>query len=568
MPLLMAPVALAVLAACFIGAGRLLPGDRPWPERFAAGAMAAGVAVQALAWASALSGAALWALLAAGALATLLPGSGMRPPGWHVAVPLLLLLPLAAMPQSARDAMNHHLYLPRLWLESGSMYRGDWCRFFSYPALVESLYALLGGTLGFGSSGVLSLAGLLAATGAAVQGRRGLDAATAALVLLSIPEVLRNATWAYSDSFLLLFSILTAREAASESPDPVRLALWGSGAAMCKYNGLVVTALALAAACARARRGVPAALLLTALLSATWALPNLVEHGNPFHPLPGSLLNPGGNPRTEALLRDYRDYTASLDSPADVLTLPLDMSVNGVWDDPRRFDGATGPLLLLGTFLFAAAGRRRGRLAAPLLTGAAILLLTAPAVRARYMFPALGMLAVLAGEGLAAVLRMKGVVRTAALVSVAACTGWSGSWLARLYARERPWEAVDADFLERRLPYMEFYRQAGGVLGRADTTLFVNMGNRAFYFPSFVIYNDRRFPLLVLEPLWEGCTADGLEARLRAMGVRYLAMDMDVSQANIVPELDDAQLAEWRVFLAGLEPLVSSGPYILFRLVE
>lgn len=192
-----------------------------------------------------------------------------------------------------------------------------------------------------------------------------------------------------------------------------------------------------------------------------------------------------------------------------------------------------------------------------------------PAIRVRYLFPGLVMAAPLAGEGLSAVMDRGRPARIAAFLVMAASIGWSGSWLVRLYAETEPWRGANRDYLVNRLPYMPFYMSADRVLEPSDTTLFINMGNRAFYFPSYVIFDDRRFPLVVLDRLWRGCNAEELAEALRRTGAEYLAMDMEISQINIVSELGEAEFAEWRRFLSRkAEPVVTRGDYVLFRLLD
>ena len=571
---LLSLLALAALTGAFTGAGGLVPGSRPWVVRMALGALAVSLA----GWLSLLVPAALWTILGA-SLAAFLAGSRIRP-GRGALVPLAaaaMLFPLAAMPQTARDAMNHHMYLPRLWLSAGVIHRPGWCPFFSYPYLVESLYALVGGTLGFRASGMVSLAGFVGAVAAARHaaapfGRRA--ALLAPFVVLSIPEALRNATWAYSDSFLLMFSILAAGELAREDCDASLAALWGAAAGACKYNGFAVTVVTLLALAARHRRSLrrlaaPAGLALA--LSATWALPNAIEHGNPFHPLLGDLFGGGQtvSERTAELLGAFSDYAASVSTLPDLLALPVRISVSGRWDDPRLYDGASGPLLLLGFLLFLLLCRHRARALPALAALVLTVLLSMPSVRVRYLFGPAGMLVPLAAAGLDRALGSGRLGRAAAGAAIALCLVWSGSWLVRLYSSERPWEALEPTFLENRLPYMPFYMEADRVLEETDTTLFVNMGNRAFYWPSYAIFNSHRFPLDVLEPVWEGDDAGELASRLRARGISHVAIDMDIADINITGELGDGEFERWREFVAmRLEPVVSKGPYVLFRLPE
>lgn len=567
-----------VLILAFEGLGKLIARGRSVSERLAAGALALALLAAAAGWLGVLEKPILWVLLIVPAiLAFRRPLPSVPRAGWLLVISFALLFPLAAMPPMARDALNHHLYLPRLWLEGGGILRPAWAGYFSYPYLVELFYCISGATFGFGTSGVVSLAGfliaLLAAWETAEEWRKG-TGLLAALVLLSIPEALRNATWAYSDSFLVLFSILAWRELIRREGSAARASLWAASAAACKYNGLIVLFLIALVLPLRFRPRasvLAASVAIMAGISMTWALPNIVEHGNPFYPLFGGVFGTSRDlaPQSRQLLSDYGGFVAAVGGPLDLLALPLRLAVSGEWDDPRRFDGSAGPLILLGSALFLVAGPRRRTLVLPALCILLGVLANWPAVRVRYVLPGLAMLCIPAAGGLREALSGKRFPGIAVAVAGAVCVGWTASSLLRLYAAERPWEAGRSDFLESRLPFMRFYEISDTMLETGDTTLFLNMGNQAFYYPGYVIYEETRFPIPLLDRIWRGMDADSIALELRESGVDYLAMDMAIADVNLSGLLDAEGFAVWRDFAARkLEPVVSDGPYVLFRLTE
>ena len=157
-----------------------------------------------------------------------------------------MLLPLALLPPSSRDALIHHLYQARIWLEAGRILRPEWAEYFSYPYLTETLYSLAGGTFGFRISRVVSLVGFIGACSVAsgffLRRGRKVEAVLSVLILMSIPELLRNATWSYSDTFLVFFSLLAYTELQRDDGNPLLAILWAGAASCCKYNGLIVLA--------------------------------------------------------------------------------------------------------------------------------------------------------------------------------------------------------------------------------------------------------------------------------------------------------------------------------------
>ena len=54
----------------------------------------------------------------------------------------LFLIPLALTPPIARDALIHHLAIPKLWLLNGGFYEIKWADFSYYPMNVDLLYLI------------------------------------------------------------------------------------------------------------------------------------------------------------------------------------------------------------------------------------------------------------------------------------------------------------------------------------------------------------------------------------------------------------------------------------------
>ncbi len=580
---ILAPLLLLLLAASASGWGSLaLPpsSGAPWSRRFGAGILLLFFLTSSAAWAGLLEGWMLWTVLGGGVLLLCWrPGLGL-PDGWAWLLLLALpLIPLVMLPPISRDAMNHHLYLPRIWLESGGMARPEWASYFSYPYLVEALYALVGGTVGFQASRAVSLLGFLGIGAVAWEALRRTGGRRVALVgllvLASIPELVRNATWSYSDTFLAMFALMAYVEMTGERGSPVRAVLWAGAAGCCKYNGILVLAAVLLLLPFRFRldrRTLGGLLVAAAITSGWWAVPNLLQWGNPVYPLMRGVFGP--TVEMTARASEYmaaNAYGSPVQGPLDLLLLPVRMSVWGEWDDPSRFDGASGPLLLAGCILSVVlVRRRRWRFAMPLVYLALALVLGGGAVRTRYMIPALVMLSLPAamalGEGLLARGRSVAILTG---VLVLGCSAWSLDRFLDLYVLERPWLLPSREeYLGANTLYWDFYRECAEHVPPSDTTYLVSM-DRAFYFPSHAVYDRRRVPLQLLDRLWSGADADSMASWIRSTGAEWVAVDMMWTSANTPTVLEGGGLAEWRRFTAGvLEPVASTDGMVLLRLPD
>ncbi len=572
-------VSLAVfttIGAAIMGIGSTILPRGLLSRKFAAGAIGLFVVLSIAGWLGLFRNYVLWGILACGILAFMYHLKSLKLPSgiWWLAGGLLVLLPLAILPPFSRDAMNHHLYLPGLWLSSGGIVRPDWGAFLSYPYMVETFYTLAGGTFGFSGARMISLLGL-AATGIALlelHGKNRVLAVLSVIVLLSMPELLRNATWAYSDTFLVFFSVMAFLELIRDDGDALAAVVWAGAAALCKYNGVLVLAGTLLILPVRFRgswKRAPLFLGVALLMCGWWALPNLIQWGNPAYPLMRGIFGPVDqlSERGVALVSAARAYTSPPGGILDFLLLPIRLSITGQWDNPRLFDGSSGPLLLAGLILFLVVRRGRTRyLLLPLLFLSSALLFRGSAIRIRYFLPGLAMLSVPAALGIFTVFRrMKPYL---AVILTGVCVLWTGSRIAELYSDLKPWLLFgEGNYLANRLEYLSFYEEAETVLDMEHLTLFVNMGNRAFYFPSEVVYDEHRFPIILLEKLWAGMNAGEIADELRSDGVSHLAVHMGYTSINIPFELSSDEMMEWREFVAmHMKPVITRNPYVLFEL--
>ncbi len=571
---------LMILAVSFTGWGSLtLPHPESWAGKFGAGVLLVYFLVSAAGWTGYLLPSLLWIILAIGAFLWVRPGHFAVPvSGLMIALCGLILFPLIILPPVSRDAMIHHLYEARIWLEAGRIVRPGWAGVFSYPYLVESLYTIAGGTFGFRFARVISLLGFLAAASVPAGyflGKGNKKAAVLSLILLmSIPELVRNATWSYSDSFLVFFSLLAYVELVKKDGNPVLAVLWAGGAGSCKYNGVIVlfSVIILLPFFFRSmsRKVILYSILAVFFTTVWWAVPNILKWSNPVYPLLQSIFGP--NIQMSGRAAGYfavNTFGSSISGILDYLLLPVRISLDGEWNNPVLFDGASGPLLLAGTILaLPVVKNRRRKFLLPLIYMIVALISNGTSVRVRYFLPGLAMLSIPIAEAFNSLLQNpKKLIRASIFILITVCAVWSADKIRWLYGYEKPWEfRDDTTYLHENAPYYDFYRKCERYLSESDTTLMVNM-NRPFYFPGYAVFDNNVAPLQLMEILWSGTDAEGITAALRENGITHLAMDMFITSINITPELSADELTQWRYFVSfKLDPLLTIDRYILFKL--
>jgi hypothetical protein len=557
----------------------MIPYSGSWSRRFGAGSLVLFCLVSAAGWSGNLTSLLLWVILTIGALLWIRPGRFSAPAGSvMIALCGIILLPFVLLPPVSRDAMIHHLYQARIWLEAERIVRPDWSGIFSYPYLVESFYAIAGGTFGFRVSRAVSFLGFLAACSVPAgyflsKGKRK-SAILSLLVLMSIPELLRNATWSYSDSFLVFFSLLAYVELIRKDGNPVLAVIWAGGASCCKYNGFIV----LLSVCIllpfffrnMSRKTILSSIFAAVFTTAWWAVPNILQWGNPVYPLLQSIFGPDVSVSSGAA-EYYSMSTAStsIHGIVDYLLLPVRISLHGEWNNPVLFDGASGPLLLAGTILaIPLAWKRRRKFLLPLLYLSIALITNGTAIRVRYFLPGLAMLSIPVSEALESLLcSSKKILRTASFSLIAICLAWSAEKIIRLYEYEKPWEFQDEDtYLSEHTTYHDFFERCDPYLSERDTTLMVNL-NRPFYYPGYAIFDHKVVPFELMEMLMSGMSAEDIARNLRDNGITHIAMDMFLTSINISPELTETELLQWRRFVSlEIRPVLTVNQYILFEL--
>ncbi len=573
-------VFLSIAAISISGYGALaFPQSNSWARRFGAGSLLMFFLISAAGWAGLLVPALLWAILAIGTLLWIRPGRGAMPEGGAlIALCALILFPLILLPPISRDAMIHHLYQARIWLCAGRIVRPDWSGVFSYPYLVETFYTITGGTFGFRVSRAVSLLGFLAGcsvlTGYFLRKGKKKIAILSLIVLMSIPELVRNATWSYSDSFLIFFSLLAYMELIRKEGNPVLAVLWAGGASCCKYNGFIV----LLSVCIllpyffrnMTRRAVLYSIFAALFTTAWWVIPNILQWGNPVYPLFQGIFGPDTQLSSRAAgYYAMNTVSTSLNGILDYLLLPVRISLHGEWNNPALFDGSSGPLLLAGTILaFPLVKYKRRKFLLPFIYMVITLIANGAAVRVRYLLPGLVMLSIPVSEAFGSLLMNRSkIMRYAALLLISVCVIWSADKIMNLYVHERPWEFLDDEtYLDKNAFYYDFFQKCDRYISQSDTTLLVNM-NRPFYFPGYAVFDHKVVPFELMEMLWAGMDSPEMMNALRDRGITHLALDMFITSINITPELSAAELEQWRRFVSfNLHPLLTVDRFILFRL--
>lgn len=445
-----------------------------------------------------------------------------------VAVALLVDIAAATAPPTSADALKYHLALPRRWLQLGSIGDPFWVWEGFQPSGLELLYgqAL---AIGNGSAAGAIHAFFAAATAACVYGigktlgagsRRAGAIAAGAFVLQGL------VTWEATSSFvelgLAFYTALALWYALGvRGAQPTRALAWcgfaAGAAAGTKFLGVLagglVVAGALVAAPPRLRaRGVAVAGLAAVGAGGAWYLKNGIVTGNPVYPafFGGTEWTPYAQTVLDGI--DSRYGTGSI---LRLPILPLDLLLHGGSFDRGEYVSTAS--FLLAPFALLA----RRRLAAAIALAGIVVYVAAwweLTPQARFLLPALVVLACLAGVGATELLTRGRLVRAAtAAVLAAGVVAWIVPSVALVRQLVRPVVGAEAKahFLDRLTGTQRAFDAIGlrtdGGVAFVDYEFVFNFPGRAFTLGPPAFGHDVPGPVY--------------RARALALGARYLVTE-------------------------------------------
>ena len=342
----------------------------------------------------------------------------------------IIIIFLASVPPVSKDALTHHLAVPKLYLNDGGIHEIPFMVFSYYPMNLDLLYSI---PLYFGNDIVPKFIhfcfGILTAWIIYIYLKRRMDqiyALGGAFFFLSIPIVVKLSISVYVDLGLLFFttvSLLLLIKWAQNVGKPNFLILSAvcCGLAMgTKYNGLVSFIVLLAFVpfiyVRHAQNGKTDGIktigyamvyaIIALLVFSPWMIQNYIWTKNPVFPLYDRWFNAGSEVSRSLLSVFTARHMIYHESWWEMALLPVRIFFQGQDGNPQYFDGKLNPFLLILP-LFAFYGAKSGssflRFEKKILLGFAVLFFTvvffSNNLRIRYILPIIPPLVILSVYG-------------------------------------------------------------------------------------------------------------------------------------------------------------------------
>jgi hypothetical protein len=283
-------------------------------------------------------------------------------------------------PPISRDALIHHLAVPKLWLKHGGIYEIPWANYAYYPMNIDLLYALclyfkndiapkfIHLAFGLGTGLIIYLY---------LKSKYGRNWGLLGMVFfITTPIVIWLSTAAYVDLGMTFFTTASVLAFIKWRDSEYTQLKWflisslGMGIALgSKYNALiawVIMSMLLMLSVVRDTHRQTSALwygilffVLTAFVASPWYLKNLIQTGNPFYPLFGGFFKSlNQHPIQEAFYKQALEKTGRVgffkmrevmygESFWETLLIPIRMFFQGKDNSYQYFQGSLNPILII-----------------------------------------------------------------------------------------------------------------------------------------------------------------------------------------------------------------------------
>lgn len=493
---------------------------------------------------------------------------------------------LAVVPPVSRDALTHHLFIPKLYIKKGAIYEISDLISSYYPMNLDLIYTI---SLWTGSDIAPKYIHMLLGLATAWLIFRYLQKTlnsnwglAGALFFLSTPIIIHLSTTAYVDlglTFLTTASLLTLLE-WSRRPQIKLLIFAGLLAGLAagtKYNGLISVFLLTCTipflvlrnsqkTTSRIAFNHALIFLGIALLALSpWLIRNYLWTSNPIYPLFQSIFNGESGHQAynmNPLLIRKLIYDETI---LQTLLIPIRIFFEGQDNNPKYFDGVLNPFILVFVTLSflpiitASPNKTDKNL---FLWFSIIFILFAfvqRVIRIRYIVPVLPFLIILSILGLAglqqqlAKRRYQHAATLLPLLLLILALLFNGIYMVRYWQKIDPLPYISGkinrdQFITRFWPEYPLILYANNNLKQSGTILAVFLGNRGYYFDRPVRFDLQSKKSLLCTLIKEHDTATKVASSLSKLGISHLLIRQDLFLQWCRQQLTKEELVKLELF--------------------
>lgn len=528
----------------------------------------------------------------------------------------VIVILISLTPPIARDALIHHLAIPKLWLVNGGFYDIKWAVFSYYPMNIDLLYLvslyfnndILPNFIhmGFGIATAWLIYRYLSGKFNRIAGLLGI------LVFVSTPIVLRMSTVAYVDLGLTFFTtaailaFIRWRAKGYEGFKWLFISSIAMGMALgIKYNALIAwffLSFAIVFIYSRdtgeqwraIRYGIIFFLISLCVFS-PWLIKNLILTGNPLYPLFKGFFNagisgvaPDGGARSMVSGDAYMGMFKLREMLYgenfwETLLIPIRFFFQGQDYSDRYFDGVLNPaLIIMAPFAFMNRSFQADKLFFVLFSVFFVLMaFFLDQLRIRYILPSIPFLTILAVIGImnifAWIAEKTGPFRylymCAILLFLAVLGGMNMIYLKKYFQSLQPMSYIlhketREDYLKRHIQSYAAIRHINERTPRDARIRLLFLAGRGYHLDR-IYEDDATYGMDIMRGLAANAGEDAsFQKYLDALGCTHLLMRMDLANQflrdNYPPETIDRLFQR---LSKSTETIYNAGGYAVYKLI-
>jgi 4-amino-4-deoxy-L-arabinose transferase-like glycosyltransferase len=538
-----------------------------------------------------------------------------------IAVTILGILVLACVPPVSRDALIHHLAVPKLYLEQGGIHEIPDCVFSYYPMNLDLLYMIplsLGNDIlpkyihfTFALLTALLLFFYIKKEINTLYGLLGV------LLFISTPVIIKLSITVYVDLGLIFFSTAALLAFIEWKKSGFRLWYLILAAVFCglalgtKYNGLITFFLLTlfipfaysvekqnsgSYRSKAVKYGIVFA-FVAILVFLPWLVRNYIWTDNPVYPLFNGIFETGktasvpdlhtGSGEKPAIPLDHFSLRKHVydESLLDIALIPVRVFFQGQDDNPKYFDGILNPYLFcLPLAWLCLAGKKTFNKRSPefyLFAFSVLYLLFVffrIDMRIRWIAPIIPPLVILSVYGFNEIIKalnnqLKGTGlkfgKAVAVVVLGIMLALNIRYMADLFDKVAPLEYITgsvsrADYISRFRPAYKLHEYTGRNLPEDSKILGLFLGNRRYYSRREIVFKDSLLKELISRYNSDKAVGDELNAR----GITHLMIRQDMFEKWVFDNFNQTELSILKTFFNNhLKLMYADTGYVLYKLI-
>ncbi len=440
----------------------------------------------------------------------------------YIILIILQLLILTITPPYSRDALIHHLAIPKLWIKHGGFYEIPWAPFSYYPMNIELLYMLC---LIIGNDILSKVIHLLFTLGVSIiiykfirKKISSIYGLLGSIIWLTTPIVTNVGTIAYIDiglTFFIFISLILIIDNLQKSLSLRNIILSSifTGLALgSKYNALIAYPLLISIIFLREIKFSPfirvlkisfSYIIISSIIASPWYIKNYILTGNPIYPrhLPIRLHKMERINNTKMQANHIKIETRLERTPLlnrkliygenilEIMAVPIRIFFQGKDDNARYFDGVLNPIFLIFfPFAFLLKKYRRDTYYLGSFAWYFILMVFfLENMRVRWILPALPMLTIITIYGIKAIYNRKSIFLKITIGMIITCLiGYNAIYSYKRLIKIKPYRYIlkketRDEFLLRTVGSYKPIKWLNNNLPENAKVLFILIGHRGYY---------------------------------------------------------------------------------------